>query len=630
MAIRNLRDGFVNALTGAGTGRDSRQANRYAFRPLSFDEIDASYRSSWLMRRVVDKPAKEMVREWRDWQADKEIIEKIETLERTLDLRNKVKTAEQMRGLGGGGMVLWIDGDQPEAAIEPEKVRIDSLRQIHVWHRSRFTLGALVDTWGDPWFGHPSYYEIQLSTGMFNRRMRFHPSRVVAFRGPQTAGIMGPRSIDEEWWGDSVVQVVMDAVMNVDESQNGFAALIKDAKNRRVGIPGLTDITATADGEALMRKRVEAFALGESMYGASFYDAGDGDGKGGEKIDDRQMAWQGIPDVMGAFLSAAAAAADMPATVLLGKSPDGMNSTGDGDLKIWEQTVKARQDLDLRPCLTQLDAVLIPSALGKVDPDIWFQFAPLSTATEKEEADTFKTTVDAIKVLADTGTVPDEALAKGTQNLLVERGWLPGLDTALAEIPESERYPEQEEEIDPSVLQAAKQSLALPQPRKKIAANDARPRTLYVQRKLLNAAELVAWAKSQGFETTTPADDIHVTIAFSRQPIDWMKVPNDWHSDEDGNFTVPGGGARIVEPLGSKGAIVLLFSSSPLSYRHEAIKEAGANYGFAEYQPHVTITYQSPEGLDLSTVKPFVGALRFGPELFSEVVDDWEKGVTEA
>ncbi|MCZ3275982.1 hypothetical protein NYZ53_19970, partial [Acinetobacter baumannii] len=70
---------------------------------------------------------------------------------------------------------------------------------------------------------------------------------------------------------------------------------------------------------------------------------------------------------------------------------------------------------------------------------------------------------------------------------------------------------------------------------RRLAANDAAPRTLYVRRDLLNAGELIAWARDAGFTTTLPADDMHVTIAYSRTPIDWMKVASDdWGSDDDG------------------------------------------------------------------------------------------------
>lgn len=108
-----------------------------------------------------------------------------------------------------------------------------------------------------------------------------------------------------------------------------------------------------------------------------------------------------------------------------------------------------------------------------------------------------------------------------------------------------------------------------------------------------------------------------------------MKVGETWGSDKDGKLMVAPGGARLVEPLGDKGAVVLLFNSSELAWRHEAIKrDADASWDFPTYQPHVTITYAGGE-LDLSKVEPYRGKLVFGPELFSEVDEDWSSKLSE-
>jgi hypothetical protein len=48
--------------------------------------------------------------------------------------------------------------------------------------------------------------------------------------------------------------------------------------------------------------------------------------------------------------------------------------------------------------------------------------------------------MDAMTKLQATATIPDEAFAKGMQNLMAEREYVPGLDQALAEIPENERF----------------------------------------------------------------------------------------------------------------------------------------------------------------------------------------------
>lgn len=150
------------------------------------------------------------------------------------------------------------------------------------------------------------------------------------------------------------------------------------------------------------------------------------------------------------------------------------------------------------------------------------------------------------------------------------------------------------------------------------------PRTLYVSRKLLNADEFLPWANEQGFELTVPADDLHVTIAYSRARVDWMLVGEDWSTDiaGKGELIVAAGGPRAVETLGPKGAIVLKFASWALTRRNHEIREAGASWDWPEYQPHVTITYDGA-GINLSKVEPFRGELRFGPEIFAEIDENW-------
>lgn len=270
---------------------------------------------------------------------------------------------------------------------------------------------------------------------------------------------------------------------------------------------------------------------------------------------------------------------------------------------------------------------MIRSATGARDPAIYYDWNPLWQLSETEKATVFKTKADAARTIAGNGgtsepIIPLEALSDALVNELIEDGTLAGLEAAIEEYG---KLSEQDDETDDEAAALAQPPIAAGP----INAQDAAPRSLYVQRKLLNAPDLIAWAKAQGFKSTTPADDLHVTIAFSRRPVDWMKVGESWSGDKDGRLTVVPGGARMVEPLGDKGAVVLLFNSSELSWRHEAIKrDADASWDFPSYQPHVTITYAGGD-LDLSKVEPYRGKLVFGPELFSEVDEDWSSKLSE-
>lgn len=621
--VIRLLDGLRNSITGAGTSRDPRTANSHIARALTQHEIDQAYRGSGLMRKICQIPAMDMVREWRDWKLEADQITLVEAEEKRHGIRQKIRQVEILRALGGGALFLGLPGDPATPAPKASK---GALAYVHVLSRWHLTFQSLQDDARLPGYGEPAMWNLSAQGGMAN----IHPSRIIPFRADITASLAAPSGLStaDAFWGESTVAQVLDAVQDSDAARGAFASMLHKARLTRIGIPGLSEAVSMPGGEAAVQARLETIALAESMFNASIYDSGI-DGKNAEAITDVTYSFAGAKDILNAYAEFVSAISDIPATRLLGRAPEGMNSSGDSQQADWRKKVRAMQELDLAPCLDRLDAYLIPAALGSMPDGQWYEFAPLDTPDQKQTAERFKLQVEALTGLANMGVMPERALAEGAQSLLIEEGYMPALETALKGIPDEERFgiePEIEEGGDPS-LSAGPGGEVDPPPAR--AANDAAPRSLYVRRDLVNAQEFIAWAKAQGFETTLEADDLHVTIAYSRQPLDWMKVESAWDS-EDGQLIVPPGGARLVEPLGDKGAVVLLFNSSALSWRHENIIRAGASHDFPEFQPHVTITYAKPEGMDLAKVEPFRGKLIFGPEIFEPLDDDWASKIEES
>lgn len=147
-------------------------------------------------------------------------------------------------------------------------------------------------------------------------------------------------------------------------------------------------------------------------------------------------------------------------------------------------------------------------------------------------------------------------------------------------------------------------------------------RTLYVHRPLLNHEQFSAWAKSQGFKTTL-GEEAHVTIAYSKKPVLWDTLTPDT-KPLSSDF-----GMRGVKPLGDGGAIVMWFEDPQLEQRWKSLCEAGCSWDYESYQPHITITWEKPEDLDLDKVQPFDEALLFGPEVFAELDEDWKDTIVE-
>jgi hypothetical protein len=168
---------------------------------------------------------------------------------------------------------------------------------------------------------------------------------------------------------------------------------------------------------------------------------------------------------------------------------------------------------------------------------------------------------------------------------------------------------EEEDETDPSVVAV----LGFDPAEEEV--KDTAPRTLYVSRRLLNVEDVTAWAKDQGFKSIL--SDLHVTIVYSKTPVDWMKMGESMRPE----LTVDEGGARQIEQFGPNGAVVLAFACYDLSYRNERMMEAGCTSDFPEYQPHMTISYKGAPD-DISGIEPYQGELVFGPERFAEITPE--------
>lgn len=164
-------------------------------------------------------------------------------------------------------------------------------------------------------------------------------------------------------------------------------------------------------------------------------------------------------------------------------------------------------------------------------------------------------------------------------------------------------------------------------------------RSLYVNRHVLNATEIIEWAKEQGFTSTLAPEDMHVTIMYSRRPVDWSNIPKAYKQDEqieiiDGApttlWSTDESNLRSVVPLGDKGAVVLKIPGSyTLESRWSQLKEAGCSWDWEGYQPHVTLTYEGAPA-DLSGVTPFYRPIVLGPEIWEEVKDSWTEDIVEA
>lgn len=596
-----IMDSLMSFVSGLGTGRDKAVTNTYVFVPLNKNQLEKAYRGDWLSRKVVDLPARDATRAWRRWFADKAQIEALEDVERRLGVRQAVYRALQLGRLYGGSLLFFSDGTPDQTKpLDVATLGRDGIKYLHVFNRYQLGSNGIINyDIGSPYFNQPEVYTVLTRDG---RPVDIHPSRVIRFVGNP---IPDDDLAGEAWWGDSVLQATQDALRAAASSHQNVASLIEEAVVDVIKVPQLADMVAT---EATTSKLVTRWAIAAQMKsnnGALVID-------GLEDYQQKQINFSSLPDVVKVMLQVASGAADIPVTRLLGMSPAGMNATGESDTRNYYDKIRADQENDLRPTLNPLDEAIIRTALGSRPPAIYYDFNPLWQMTDKEKAEISKLKAEVATMYVNTGLIPDPVLQHAVANDLTETETYPGLDTLLEEFAADQLEPLVELE-EPAPVEP---NAPLPAPGKPL--QDAAPRTLYVSRAVLNTEDIRRWAEAQGIDDI--ADDLHVTIAYSRKPVDWMKIYDEWNANKDGTLDIAPGGVRLLDTLGGENKVTaLLFTSSRLAWRHEQIINSGASWDWPDYQPHITLVNRE---IDISRIEPYRGKIILGPEKFDLVKED--------
>lgn len=416
--FQQISDGLQNVVSGMGTERDKAAATSYVPHYLTDDQIEAAYSSSKLAQKIIDMPAEDAGREWREWQAPGADISKIEAEEKRLNIKGKLIEALKCARLRGGAGLLIGTGDSDTGEpLDASKVGLGGLKYVAVIQKHDLAPGEVEDDPREPLYGRPKYYQINTK----GAALIVHPSRLVILNGAVVPG-------GAKGWGESILNSVLDAVQRDESTAANVGSLVFEAK---VDVLKVKDLTANlrnkgAEYEALLLRRFRLANLGKGINGSLLLDAE-------EEYEQKAASFGGLPDLMDRFALRVSAAAEIPMPLLFGQSPGGLNSTGDSETRAYYDRVKVRQSLDLEPEMSVLDECIVRSALGDRPAEIHYNWCPLWQPSAKEKAENADKLMSAIEKLDRLGSVPTEAIASAAVNALTESGAFPGLEGAVAD-----------------------------------------------------------------------------------------------------------------------------------------------------------------------------------------------------
>lgn len=428
-SVVNVSDNLVNLVSGLGTDRAKSAHSKFSLRVYSDAELLTTYRENWLAQKVVDIPAQDATREWRNWQADKGQIELLEREEGRLNVREKVRQALMIARLyGGAALYIGASGD-PSKPLDIERER---LNYVTVIGRQSLTAGEPDLDVASEYFGQPSFYNLTTAT----EYQRIHPSRLVRFYGKKLPDNIDVGNGINTGWGDSILAACMAPLLRTESTMANAGELVFESQVSVMKIPDLMSQVGDAGYRQSVLDMISLQAAGKGITKMLMID-------GAQEYENHSATFAGVPEIINSFHEEMSGASGIPLTRLFGRSTGGLNSTGEQDLRTHYDNIKAMQNLDISPAMYLLDEMIIRSALRSRPDEVHYTWANLWYPTAKEQAEIGKITAETIKSLVDSGLFNSDALSKSATNMLTERGIMPGLEGAMDE------FAEEDQEITP-------------------------------------------------------------------------------------------------------------------------------------------------------------------------------------
>lgn len=414
-------DAFQNQMARLGFGQPN--LNEGADYPLTrmsqnYNLFTSLYRSSWIVRKIVDVFPSDMVKNWIKFNSslDPEKISKINSVIRKTKTKEKIKEGLRWARLYGGaaGLIL-IDGDEDlSEPLDYDTIMLDDYKGLLIFDRWNgiYPDIELEDDISDEEYGYPKYYSISLSEANNNLMLSYnkqdlvkvHHSRIVRFNGRDLP--LWERQA-EMFWGESEIEIVFEELKKRDNTSANIASLIFLANIRVLKMNDLGQLLGASTQKAQENLYKILQAQNQLMSNMGIYVMDKDDDFGSE-----QYSFGGLNDIYESFMLDIAGACEMPVTKLFGREPTGFNSTGESDLTQYYDTLEEKQETYLQPIIDKLLPIIFMSTLGAIPEDLDWEFNPCMNANSKDLADLAQSMASPIFEAFNAGLITKEIALK--------------------------------------------------------------------------------------------------------------------------------------------------------------------------------------------------------------------------
>ena len=381
------QDGYTNSLAYLGEASVLSNANDYERHPISnnYELLTVMYRENWLAARIIDTPCEDMTRSWYSLasEIDQNKLDELAKLESKHSVKQEITNAIRWGRLYGGSAAVIVIKGQEDMLSEPldyDMLQPGCFRGLIVVDKVRgiYPSTDLEDDMDDPEFGYPRSYQVVIDDETGNT-VTIHHSRLLLFRGRQLP-------IDEEenadYWGASELEHVYEELQKRNSSSANIAQLIFQANVAALKISDYGEVLGmgTPQQKQHIYQTIQEMNRLRTSFGLALMGTED-------SYEQHPYSFAGVAEVYETFMMDMAGAAEIPATKLFGRAPQGMNATGESDMKNYYEVISQQQERILKPALEKLLPVMAMSLWGEIPEDMEIVFEPLGTTTPSERAE---------------------------------------------------------------------------------------------------------------------------------------------------------------------------------------------------------------------------------------------------
>lgn len=460
LALAKTVDGFDNFVSRLGLqNNNTLSAGTYEFNLVTRNRIklEAAYRGSWIVGKIIDVVAEDMTRAGIDITTNdsKKDLKEITSAISRLQVWGSLNDLKKWGALYGGALgVIQIEGQDLSTPLKLDTVAKDQFRGVVVYDRWQLNpvLTDVIDS--GPEMGLPVFYQLVNNLTQSSPTAAtaigmevVHHSRVI-----RNIGIKLPffQAITEMMWGESVLERLWDRLISFDNATMSSAQLIDRANLRMVGIEGLREILAA--GGAAQQGLLAQFEMMRQLQvneGLTLLDKND-------EYQSTAYSFAGLSDMLLQFGQQLSGAADIPLVRLFCQSPAGLNATGDSDLRMYYDKINAKQEAEFRNGFEILLKVLWRSVYGEAAPkDLSFTFNPLWQMTAKDKSDIAKSNTESIIEANEAGLIDRATGMKELRDTAGETGLFNNISDEAIQEAEDEDPPLSEIVAEPEPAVAA-------------------------------------------------------------------------------------------------------------------------------------------------------------------------------